>query len=142
MYYEITPEMASSILANNAPEYIVWADESPITQSELENEFRIYIAGDLRFMPKVSITHKKNDYWIEDIYLCGPETPIGVHFNRKVDTMQYTAFGILLKETNCDLNTYTDIQDLAGTEEPEASELEGVYSETYWVTNSRFPMPF
>jgi len=142
--FKITSEIAQSIINLNDAEYIQWADGTQITAGELEQQFNLVVTGDLNFIPKFDLEHKKEDYALSNIYAVAPEDKIGVHFNdmRIPTKIQYSWNGILLSENNADMNDLEDIKELSGQDIAMYSDIEGLYAYTFYVTNNAFAMPF
>lgn len=142
--FEITSAIAQSIITLNDSEYIQWADGSQITTDQLESDFRLQVLGNLNFIPKFDLVHKKDDLEITNIYAVASDDKIGVHFNdmRTPTKIQYSWNGILLSENNADMNDLEDIKELSGQDIAMYSDIEGLYAYTFYVTNCEFASPF
>lgn len=135
--YTITEQIAKNIVQLNDSVYIKWADGSQISENELQEKFKLQVVGDLRFLPKFNISHKTEDFSVNDIYVLEADSRIGVHFNDIYrPTVQYSFDEILLQENSADRNTLEEIQELSGTDTASYCDTEGLYPHTFYVKNS------
>lgn len=141
--YTITEEIAKNIIKLNV-EYIQWADGSQISEKELQENFKLEVVGDLRFLPKYNLSHKTEDFSVNDIYVLEADSRIGVHFDDlyRPTVIQYSFDEILLQENSADRNTLEEIKELSGTETASYCDTEGVYPYTFYLKNANFNMPF
>lgn len=136
--YTITEQIAKNIIELNDSEYIQWADGSQISENELQENFKLEVVGDLRFLPKFNLININEDLSINNISIIATDSILGVHFDDlyRPSIFQYSFDEILLGENSADRNTLADIQELSGTDTARYCATEGLYPHTFYVKNS------
>ena len=142
--YTITEQIAKNIIELNDSEYIQWTNGSQISENELQENFKLEVVGDLRFLPKFNISHKTDDFSVNDIYVLGTNSKIEVHFDDiyRPTVIQYSFDRILLQENSADRNTLEEIQELSGTDRATYCDTDGLYPHTFCVKNADLNISF